>query len=59
MGSDLLFTMSDPDNRYDLAQIHALIREAERQGHPVEKGSYLQGMTFRQLDALLHGRHDA
>ena len=58
MEAERLFTMSDPENRYSDQRIFTLLREAERQGYPMEPGSCLEGMTFRQLDALLHGRTD-
>lgn len=56
---ETLFCIMDPDGRYTLPQISALIMLAEDQGHPVAAGSYLQDMTVRQLDNLLHGRTDA
>ena len=33
--------------------------EAERQGHPLQSGSYIEKMTIRQLDGLVRGRYDA
>lgn len=56
---DILFSITDPDNRYTLEQICAILRMAEHQGYFMGKGSYLQDMTVRQLDALIHGRADA
>ena len=47
------------DEKYSPSQIRELLREAERQGHPLEPGSYLESMTAQQLDALVHGRTDA
>ncbi len=49
----------EADGAYGPKQIHALLKEAERQGHPLDAGTYIEKMSVRQLDALLHGRTDA
>jgi hypothetical protein len=49
----------EADDAYGPKQIHALLKEAERQGHPLDAGTYIEKMSVRQLDALLHGRTDA
>jgi hypothetical protein len=54
-----LFTMSDPDGKYSSSLICALLLEAERQGYPIEHGSYLEHMTIKQLDQLVHGKTQA
>jgi hypothetical protein len=57
--AETLFTMRDPDNCYTPDAICALLLEAGRQGYPLEPGSYLQHMTIRQLDLLVHGKTQA
>ena len=47
------------DDTYSTESIRALIAAAEEQGHPLEAGGYLEEMSIRQLDALVHGRTDA
>jgi hypothetical protein len=49
----------EDEDQYSPAQIRELLKEAERQGHPLDAGSYLEEMSVRQLDALVHGRTDA
>jgi hypothetical protein len=47
------------DETYSTERIRELIAEAERLGHPLEAGSYLEQLSIRQLDELVHGRTDA
>lgn len=54
-----LFTMSDPEGKYTSDAILAIILEAQRQGYPLEHGSYLEHMTIKQLDQLVHGKSQA
>lgn len=56
---ETLFLLKDPDGRYTIGQIVILLREAERQGHPLEPNSYLENLTVRQLDDLAHQRYSA
>jgi hypothetical protein len=56
---ELLFIMTDPSGGYTSDLICDLLKKAESQGHPLERGSYLAEMTVRQLDALVHGKTDA
>ncbi len=55
----MLFCIADPTGKYTVRHIESILREAEKLGHPLEPGSYLEEMTVRQLDALVHGRMDA
>lgn len=59
MNNDLLFVISDPENHYTIDQIASILQKAREQGHPMCRGSYLEGMTVKQIDALVNGRTDA
>ena len=59
MPDEILFCIADPTGKYTARHIGFILREAERLGHPLDKDSYLERMTVRQLDALVHGRTDA
>ena len=54
-----LFCISDPEGQYTLGMIQALVEKAEKMGHPLERGSYLESMTVKQLARLTDGRYDA
>jgi len=51
--------MKDPEGRYTLMQFYGLLVEAQKCGHPLSSGSYIEKLTVSQLDALLHGKSDA
>ena len=54
-----VFVIPDDSNgQYSAGDIRELLKAAELQGHPLEPGSYLEQLTVRQLDALVHGRTD-
>lgn len=53
-----ILIVPDDDELYDAARIRDLLGMAESQGHPLETGTYLESMTIRQVDALVHGRTD-
>ena len=59
MDSDVIFFIRDPESLYSCAQIVAILKRAEAQGYPLERGSYLENMTIRQLDRLTKGFYDA
>ena len=59
MVDDLLFEMADWKRQWKPETVVAIMAEAERQGYPVESGSYLKDMTISQLDRLLKGQYDA
>jgi len=42
-----------------MGQIAALLETAEKRGYPLERGSYLENMTVKQLARLMQGIHDA
>ena len=46
------------DDAYTPQRVRDLLLAAEKQGHPLGAGSYLEQMSVRQLDALVHGRSD-
>lgn len=56
---ETLFTLRDPEGMYTLGQIQALVEKAEKMGHPLERGSYLESMTVKQLARLTDGKYDA
>jgi hypothetical protein len=56
---ETLFLIRDPEGAYTSAQICALIETAEHQGYPIERGSYLEHMTVKQLARLTNGVYDA
>lgn len=56
---DTLFLIRDPEGMFTLGQITALVEKAEKCGYPLEKGSYLESMTVKQLARLMDGRYDA
>lgn len=58
MPNETLFLLKDPEGWYTIGQIASLLRQAEAQGHTLERNSYLEKMTVRQLDNLVHGRMD-
>lgn len=43
---------------YTTAEITELLYLAQKQGHPLDKDSYLRAMSLQQLDNLVHGRYD-
>ena len=49
----------DADDVYTADQLYAMLKEAERQGHSLEAGTYIEKMTVRQLDRLVKGRFDS
>lgn len=55
----IIVIQDDADEFYRPKDIHALLKEAERQGHSLNAGSYIEHLTVRQLDALVHGKTDA
>jgi hypothetical protein len=55
---DVQFVIRDPEFAYSLDRVVAILAKAEEMGLPLEKGSYLESMTIRQLDMLIHGRTD-
>ena len=59
MDNDLLFLITDPSARYTCGQIVAILERAEKQGHPLERGSYLESMTIAQVDRLTRKEYDA
>jgi len=59
MDDDLLFLISDPSARYTCGQIVSILERAESQGHPLERGSYLEKMTIAQVDRLTRNVYDA
>jgi hypothetical protein len=56
---ETLFILKDPEDLYTVERIQSILRMAETQGHPLEKGSYLEKMTIRQIDDMVHGRLDS
>ena len=44
---------------YTLEQICALLDKAEKMGLPLDKGSYLDQMTIRQLEELVNGKTES
>ena len=59
MPDEFLFCICDPEGQFTLGQIQALVEKAERLGHPLERGSYLESMTVKQLARLTNQRYDA
>lgn len=55
----VVFAMKDPECWYSFKMVVSLLADAEKRGFPLEAGSYVECMTIRQLDALLHGKYDA
>jgi hypothetical protein len=55
---DHLFNISDPQGAYTTDQIVTILEKAEKQGHPLEAGSYLEHMTVKQLALLTNGHYD-
>lgn len=55
----IMIVQDDTDDRYRPEDVHALLKEAELQGHSLGAGTYIEQLTVRQLDALVHGRTDA
>jgi hypothetical protein len=51
---ETLFLLRDPDQLYTHSEIVALLQRAEDLGFPMEKGSYLNNMTIRELDRLVN-----
>jgi len=45
--------------RYTIQQICAILKEAERQGFSLERGSYVEQMTIDQLERLTRRVYDA
>jgi len=58
MEDDMLLP-SDPKGLYTRGQIIAILERARQQGHPLERGSYLEKMTIGQLDRLTKEATDA
>lgn len=58
-GDETLFILKDPEDLYTVEKIQSILQMAEAQGHPLEKGSYLEKMTIRQIDDMVHGRLDS
>lgn len=56
---DTLSLIRDPEGLYTLGQITALVEKAEKCGFPLERGSYLESMTVKQLARLMDNRFDA
>ena len=55
----LLFCIKDPENAYTPEQIKYILEKAEAQGYPLERGSYLESMTVKQVARLTNGVYDA
>ena len=51
--------VSEPEGLFTMGQIAALLEAAEKQGYPMERGSYVENMTVKQLARLMQGVHDA
>jgi hypothetical protein len=50
---------ADGSERYTIQQICAILKIAEAQGFPLERGSYVEQMTIAQLDRLTQKVYDA
>ena len=59
MEDDILFCMKDSEAMYTPRQIEKILAQAETQGHPLGRGSYLESMTVKQLAHLNEGVYDA
>jgi hypothetical protein len=55
---EVMFRIRDPELRYSLDQVVAILAKADEMNLPMEKGSYLESMTIRQLDNLVNGKAD-
>lgn len=54
-----IMIVPDEGDPYTPTMIRDLLKQAEAQGHPLGMGSYLESLTIRQVDDLVHGRTDA
>ena len=59
MDDDTLFYLRDPHAEYTCGQIAEILKRAESMGYPLERGSYLESMTVKQVDRLTQQKYDA
>ena len=59
MEDDTLFCLRDPHAEYTCGQIAEMLIRAEKMGFPLERGSYLENLTVKQLDRLTQQKYDA
>jgi hypothetical protein len=53
---ETLFILRDPEHLYTHSEICDLLQLAEDLGFPLERGTYLEQLTVRELDILVHTR---
>lgn len=51
---ETLFVLRDPEELYTHSEIVDLLQKAEDLGFPLERGSYLEKLTVRELDVLVN-----
>lgn len=56
---DVLFDFRDPEGAYTPSQIAFILKKAEAMGLPLEKDSYVEKLTIKQLARLTNGHYDA
>ena len=53
---DLQFVIRDPEKIYSMREVVDLLQKAQDMGLPLEKESWLEQITIRQLDALVNNK---
>jgi hypothetical protein len=52
--SEVLFVLRDPGSFYTHSEVIDLLQKAQDLGFPLERGSYLERLTVRELDILVN-----